>query len=244
MQNSSTHPAPGRVTDLIALKQQGVTVNCRTSFEIVPVNFAQGAAEFKAFVFLCHFSGNYGTTAYTFRKCYAKGCPSNLCPHVSQAVMIANRYLKRDYQRLSLAGIEVEEAVFSLEEMLVKYDELDLGKDPATGGMLTIHDYIRIAEEGNDVTVSVELEVIPAVEHFAREKNEQTFLMADFSIDTLGQKSRFQRCLSCFPTAREDEKKPSAVYTANERLKLLYEEFDKANLKYNPLYFQRFSGNR
>ena len=237
MQNSSTRPAPARVTDLIALKQQGETVTCRTSFEIVPVHFAQGAAKFQAFVFLCHFSGHIGSQAYTFRKCYAKGCPDNLCPHVSQAVMIANRYLKRDYQRLALAGIGMEDLFFSLEEMLVKYDALDLGKDPATGGMLTIHDYIRIAEEGNEVAVDVVLEVIPAVEHFAREKNEQTFLMADFSIDTLGQKSRFQRCLSCYPTAREQGEKPQAVYTANERLKLLYEAFDRADIRYAPRFF-------
>lgn len=237
MQNSSTHPAPARVTDLITLKQQGVTVTCRASFEIVPVNFTQGTAEFNAFVFLSHFSGTYGTENYTFRKCYAKGCPNNLCPHVSQAVMIANRYLKRDYHRLSGSGIEMEDTVFSLEEMLVKYDELDLEKNPATGGVMTIHDYIHIAEEGNEVAVEVELEIIPAVEHFAREKNEQTFLMVDFSINTLGQKSRFQRCLSCYPSAREDSEKARAVSTANDRLKSLFKEFDKAGLQYNPRYF-------
>ncbi|WP_022665609.1 hypothetical protein [Desulfospira joergensenii] len=237
MQNSSTHPALNRVTDLIALKQQGEAVTCRTSFEIVPVNFAQGAAKFQAYVFLCHFSGKCGTKEYRFRKCYAKGCPDNLCPHVSQAVMIANRYLKRDYQRLALAGINLEESFFSLEEMLVKYDELDLGKDPVTGGMLTIHDYIHIAEEGNKVRVEVSLETIPAVEHFAHQKNEQSFLMADFSIITLGRKSRFQRCLSCFPTALEDREKPLAVHTANERLALLYEDFDRADIGYTRNFF-------
>ena len=237
MQQPSTHPAPARVTDLIAVKQQGETVTCRTSFDIVPVNFTHGPADFNAFVFLCHFSGTFGTKEYTFRKCYAKGCPNNLCPHVHQAVMIANRYLKRDYQRLNQAGIQMEDAFFSLEEMLVKYDDLDFGKDPGAVGILTIHDYIRIAEEGNPVSVDMVLDIIPAVENFAQSKNEQTFLMVDFSVDTLGQKAKFQRCLACFPTDREAEEKPQAVTTANERLTLLYQGFDKAGIQYASKFF-------
>jgi hypothetical protein len=53
---------------------------------------------------------------YAFRKCYARGCPNNLCPHVSQAVMIANRYLQRDYRRMEDAGLKVEKNLFTLED--------------------------------------------------------------------------------------------------------------------------------
>jgi hypothetical protein len=237
METSISNPAPNRVTDLIQLKNGGKTVTCRAGFEIVPVHFAQADVRFQAFVFLCHYSGTCGSEEYTFRKCYAKGCPHNLCPHVSQAVMVANRYLKRDFQRLKIAGIQMEETFFSLEKMLVKYDEIDLGRDPSTGGMLTIHDYINIAKEDNEVSVEVGLEFIPAVEHFANHKNEQTFLMADFTITTLGQSSHFQRCLACFSTALEKQEKPNAVYTANERLKLLFKEFDQADISYTSNYF-------
>ncbi len=237
METAISSPAPNRVTDLIQLKNQGETVTCRTGFEIVPVNFAQADVTFQAFVFLCHYSGTCGSRAYAFRKCYAKGCPHNLCPHVSQAVMIANRYLKRDFKRLADTGIQMPDTSFSLEKMMVKYDEIDLGRDPFTGGMLTIHDYIHIAKEGHKVHIDVSLEIIPAVEHFAAKKNEQTFLMADFTIAALGQNSRFQRCLSCYPTARESDEKPLAVHTANERLKLLFKEFDQADIDYMPHYF-------
>lgn len=237
MENFLDRTGPTRVTDLIEYKRRGETVTCRTGFEIVPVNFAQTEIQFQAFVFLCHYSGNHGTQDYTFRKCYAKGCSHNLCPHVSQAVMIANRYLKRDFQRLNAAGILMEEQFFSLEKMLVAYDKIDLGRDPSTGGMLTIHDYIHIAGEGNSVAVDVGLEFIPAVEHFASQKNEQTFLMVDFTITTLGRNSHFQRCLACFPTARERQEKTVAVRTANERLRELFSEFDQAGIAYTAQFF-------
>ncbi|MCK5311576.1 MAG: hypothetical protein KAJ62_05675 [Desulfobacteraceae bacterium] len=237
MDDNAIIDQPNRITDLVNLKKLGYDMDIRLSFDIVPVNFVHKSYEFQAYIFLCKYSGTLNSKSFTFRKCYARGCPNNLCPHVSQAVMIANRYLKRDYKKLLDAGIELEEKFFSLEEMLVKYDTIEPEKDKVTGGILTIHDYINIAKEGNQVDVGIDLEIIPAVEHFANQKTEQTFFMADFNIKTLGRDSKFQRCLACFQTDKEAEEKSVAISTANDRLKLLFQEFDDANIKYKPVFF-------
>lgn len=237
MDNTAIINPPKRITDLVNLKATGTDLDITLSFNIVPVNFAHKNYEFQAYIFLCNYSGMVNSTPFTFRKCYAKGCPNNLCPHVSQAVMIANRYLKKDFKRLFDAGISFKETFFSLEEMMVKYDAVDVKKNETTGGILTIHDYINIAKEGNDVEVQIRLEVIPAVEHFANQKNEQTFFMADFNITTLGRTSQFQRCLACFQTDNESKEKSVALVTANDRLKILYTEFNDANIKYKAIFF-------
>ena len=92
--------------------------------------------------------------------------------------MIANRYLQRDYRRMEDAGIKVENNLFTLEAMMVKFDTTH----QAYGEVMAIHDYINLAREGTDVSVDVQLEYVPAVEHFASHKNAQIFLMADFEI--------------------------------------------------------------
>jgi len=228
---------PKRITDLVNIKKLGHVLDINLSFEIVPVNFAHESYEFQAYIFLCRYSGSFNDKSFTFRKCYAKGCPHNLCPHVAQAVMIANRYLKRDYKRLMDAGISMKEILFSLEDMVRKYEGLESEKDSATGGILTIHDYINIANEGNGVEIQIDLDIIPAVEHFANQKNEQTYLMADFNITTLGKSSSFQRCLGCFSTSHEALEKPAAIQTANDRLKMLFNEFTEAEIQYIPCFF-------
>ena len=141
------------------------------------------------------------------------------------------------HPKLFDAGISIKETFFSLEDMMVKYDGVDIEKKESTGGILTIHDYINIAKEGQEVAVQISLEIIPAVEHFANKKNEQTFFMADFNITTLGKISQFQRCLACFQTDKETKEKPVAILTANDRLKILFSEFDEANVQYSPLFF-------
>jgi hypothetical protein len=215
----------------------GENLTCETVFEIVPVDFAHGNIAFQAYIFLCKFSGTIGSSPYFFRKCYARGCPNNLCPHVSQAVMIANRYLKRDYKRLLDAGIVLAENFFGLEDMMVKYEGIELEKNAETGGILTLHDYINIAKEGNRVDIQIDLEIIPAVEHFAHQKNKQTFLMGDFDITTLGRTSYFQRCFSCYQTDHESREKSVAITTANDRLTLLFSEFDDAMVHYQACFF-------
>ena len=77
---------------------------------------------------------------------------------------------------------------------------------------------------------------MPAVEHFATHKNAQTFLMCDFSVNTLGQTHHCQRCFSCYATEQPEEK-PTAVAVANARLDLLYRQFDQASIHYDKRFF-------
>lgn len=237
MDESTIIKHPKRITDLIFLKELGYDLNLDPSFDIVPVNFAHTNYEFQAYIFLCTYAGTINKKPFMFRKCYAQGCPHNLCPHVAQAVMIANRYLKRDYKKLLDAGISIEETFFTLEGMLLKYNELDLKKDKTTGDILTIHDYINIAKKGNKVDLQINLDIIPAVEHFSNQKNKQTFLMADFNVNALGQTNLFQKCLSCFNTNKEATEKPISITTANERLKILFTEFENAKITYKTIFF-------
>ena len=225
---------PNRVTDLIALKNGGFSVNCQVSFEILPVDFDHRDNPFRAYIFLSRYTGDVDGQEFKFRKCYARGCPNNLCPHVSQAVMIANRYLQRDYRRLQEGGVAIAERLFTLEDMMVKYEDVH----EAYGAVMAIHDYINLAREGNDVFVKLSLEYVPAVEHFANYKNAQIFLMVDFAITSLGKTSNIERCLGCYAQEGEKGEKPDMVDIANERLRLLYEEFDQASVEYEQVFFK------
>ncbi len=231
-QTSSSNPL-SRITDLVEKKKKGFAVTCSTSFEILPVDFAHHDNPFQAFIFLCRYTGTLDGEEYEFRKCYARGCPDNLCPHVSQAVIIANRYLQKDYRKLEKAGVEIEKRLFTLEDMTVKFD----GYQKEHAATLVIHDYINIAREGNDVSVKVELEYVPGVEHFVGYDNEMTFMMAGFMITCLGKIHRYERCLACYQTERETEEKEYRINIANERLKSLYAEFDQASITYEKNLF-------
>ena len=222
-----------RVTDLVECKQQGSAVVCRTEFEILPVDFQHRDNPFQAYIFLCRYAGDVDGAPYTFRKCYARGCPHNLCPHVSQAVLIANRYLQRDYHRLEQAGIPIERRLFTLAEMTVKYEGCQEDREPA----LAIQDYVTMAREGTAVSVVPALELVPAVEHFAGQKNRTMFLMVDFAIACLGKTHRFERCLACYPIDREREEKPEKVDVANARLRLIYEAFMQVGVTCEERFF-------
>ena len=234
MLQATTHFPPLRVTDLIAIKKSGSSVNCQVSFEILPVDFAHRDNPFQAYIFLSRYTGEVDGQEFSFRKCYARGCPHNLCPHVNQAVMIANRYLQRDYRRLEEGGIEIDKDLFTLQDMMVKYDDTYA----EYGSVMTIHDYINLAREGNDVSVKINLEYVPAVEHFAGHKNAQLFLMVSFAVTTLGQTSHIERCLACYPEEKEEDEKQEKIDIANKRLKLLYEEFERAAVKFDNTYFR------
>ena len=225
--------SPNRITDLVVLKEQGFDVVCYPTFEILPVDFAHRDYKFQAFIFLCRFKGSVNGQEYVFRKCYARGCPHNLCPHVSQAVMIANRYLQRDYKKLTDAGIQVKRRLFTLEDMVVKFDEMKEERGP----LLAIHDYINIAKEGNEVSMNIALEFVIGVEHFANYKNQQVFLMVNFSITTLGKIYPYERCLACYEADKEQQEKPQMIAVANERLAILYDEFDQVSIKYEKRFF-------
>jgi len=147
--------------------------------------------------------------------------------------MIANRYLQRDLRLLQKNGIEVESRLFSLDDMVVKFERLHTEEDP----ILTIYDHIHLAEEGNDVEVEVALEQIPAVENFASHKNAQTFLTAKFAVTILGEHHHCERFFACFPTHKADGELRQAVEVANARLTLLYGQFDQVSIKYEKRFF-------
>jgi hypothetical protein len=147
--------------------------------------------------------------------------------------MIANRYLQRDYKKLEDAGVQVKKRLFTLEDMVLKFDEMKEANYP----LLAIHDYINMAREGNRVAVETTLEFVPGVEHFANYQNQQVFLMVDFAITTLGKTHHYERCLACYEEQRETEEKAPKIEIANERLKLLYDEFDQASIEYERRFF-------
>ena len=234
MTGTPTPPAPLRVTDLIKRHQSGSTVVCRTAFDILPVDFAHRTNPFKAYIFLCEYSGTIDGDKYRFRKCYARGCPHNLCPHVSRAVLIANRYLERDYHRLETAGIPIEKKLFSLEEMVLKFDQQKDAADPA----MALYDYVRLAKSGQAVSIRPSLELVSAVEHFDRFETKTTFLMADFAVTCQETTTHLERCLACYPVENEAEERKAKVDIANARLELLYNELEAAGGQAHKVYFE------
>jgi hypothetical protein len=217
---------PRRISDLVAAAAAGESVNLQTDFEILPVEFLHQANPFQAYIFLARYSGTIGARPFAFRKCYARGCPNNLCIHVSQAVAVANRYLQRDYHTLTCAGIAVAEVFFSLEEMIVKFESLK-ADGPAP---LTIPEVIDLAAAGGTVGVELELEIVPAVEHFGHQKNAQTFLSGQFTFRLKDRQYVCQRCFACYASDHDAHEKAQAVTVANARLQLIFDQFARAGI--------------
>ena len=234
MDQNIVHTPPISVTDLALLKEKGAQVTVDNSFEINEVDLAHEEHPFKAFLFFSRFSGSVDGAEYEFRKCYSRGCTHNLCPHVSQAVMIANRYLQRDYMFLEKAGIEVERKLFTLENMLAQFE----AKRDEFVATLILEDYINIAEAGEDISIDVSVEYVPAVENFANYKEKRVFFTGNFNVSHLGETHICQRCFACYAMDREKEDAQVAKELANRRLASIYEEFDKAGIRYNKAFFE------
>lgn len=233
MEETIVHNPPISVADLALLKQKGATITANNTFEINEVDLAHEENPFRAFLFFSHFSGVVDGEPYEFRKCYSRGCTHNLCPHVSQAVMIANRYLKRDYKTLEKAGIALEENYFTLEDMLVKFEK----KRDEFVATLILEDYIHIAGEGEKVDIKVEPEIFPAVENFANYKEKRIYFSVNFNVNYLGETHVCQRCFSCYAMEQEREYMQTARELANRRLSSIYKAFDKVGIQYNNVYF-------
>jgi len=232
MDAAKTHYPPRRITDLVNLKKQGKQVTCTPEFEVYPVDFEHRKAQFQAYVFLCRHNGQVDGQAYSFRKCYARGCPNNLCQHVSQAVMIANRHLQRDYLVLGNAGVEVSEQLFSLADMMVEFED----KKGEDSPIYTVFDFISMAQQGKIIEIKVAIEEVSAIEHFDYQKNAQTFVICDFDCHMDSKQYDYQRCLSCYSTDKEADERAQALIIANARLENLYSEFDKSRIKHNKLF--------
>ncbi len=234
MNDRIIHTPPISVTDLAMLKERGSEVTVDNTFEINEVDLAHEVHPFKAFLFFSRFSGSVDGKEYEFRKCYSRGCMHNLCPHVSQAVMIANRYLQRDYQALEKAGIELEEKLFTLENMLAQFED----KRDEFVGALIIDDYINIAKGGEEVSIDVNLEYLPAVENFANYKERRVFFAINYNVTHLGETHICQRCLACYAIDNEEAERETARELANTRASGIYAQFDDANIKYNKVFFE------
>jgi hypothetical protein len=233
MSQTSVHHPPLRITNLIELKRKGEAITCSPALDIIPIDFSHRSHHFRAFVFIGRFSGTALGEQYSFRKCYARGCKHDLCPRVSQAVMIANRFLQRDYHRLVQGGIDIEQKLFTLEGSVVR---LTAFKDDPKKAM-TLDDYIHLAQAGDQVSINVDLEYVIATEHFEYHQNNQTFLLADFTVTAQGKTAACQRCLGCYPTEREQEEKPVQIEVANDRLSLIYRELDLSSIGYEERFF-------
>ena len=233
METPSIAQFPRRITDLIDAKAAGADVQLEIVFEILPADFHHRENPFQAYIFLARYTGAIDEKVFAFRKCYARGCPNNLCTHVSQAVNIANRYLQRDYHALKTGGINVKETLFSLDDMVIKFDALK-EQGPVA---LSLPDLTGMAKAGKSITVFIELELIPAVEHFSNSQNAQTFLSGEFTAKTSDETYSCQRCFACFATDREQEEKATAIKVANARLALVYNDFKHSGIMYQPHYF-------
>jgi hypothetical protein len=234
METTSPATSPMRITDIVNAKTAGADVVVQTRFEILPVDFQHGSSPFQAYIFLAHYHGAVDDEPFAFRKCYARGCPNNLCTHVSQAVTIANRYLQRDYRELHSAGIKTDQALFTLDDMVVKFERLKATDQSA----MTIPELVGLAQTGKKMTVDLVLEYLPAVEHFANQKNAQTFLSGEITARVTRQVYRCQRCFSCFATDHSVEEKPRAIKVANARLALMFKEFERVGIDCQPQFFQ------
>ena len=123
--------------------------------------------------------------------------------------------------------------MFTLEASVVRL--IDQQEDPKAP--MVIDDYIEMAKGGIRVSVNVALEYVPATEHFEYRKNSQMFLLADFTVTTPGEAATCLRCLGCYPTEREQEKRQVQIQVANDRLSQLYREFDLSSVEYNKAFF-------
>ncbi len=61
--------------------------------------------------------------------------------------------------------------------------------------------------------------------------------MVDFAVSCLNKTHHYERCLACYPMEKEKVEKQQNIEVANERLKLLYEEFDQAAVKHEKIFF-------
>ena len=225
---------PNRISDLISLKENGLSVTCQTYFEMVPLEVDNSGNPVRSFLFLCRFGGTIDGESYGFRKCYARACSDHQCANMYQAVMTAKPYAYADYDRLEQAGIALEKRRMTLEELVRKFD----GMQETYGPTPTIHDDIGMARQGLDVRIDVVLNIMSAQEQLANLKIQTIFFMAAFTVGRQeGKTHRHERCFACYPKDREAYEKKTKTDIANERLKILYNEFDQALITCEKRFF-------
>ncbi|RLC00627.1 MAG: hypothetical protein DRH90_18040 [Deltaproteobacteria bacterium] len=227
------HTPPNRISDLVSLKQNGLSVTCQTYFEIVPLEIDDSGNSVRAFIFLCRYGGTIDGKAYGFRKCYARACSDQHCANMYQAVMTAKPYAYADYDKLERAGIVLEKRRMTLEEIVKKFE----GMQETYGPTQIIHDYIDMARQGHGVKIDPVLNIMSAQEYIDNYKIQRIFLMVVFGITCQGNTHQHERCFACYSKDQEAIEKKEKVTIANERLKILYNEFDNASIKCEKQFF-------
>jgi hypothetical protein len=231
----ASHAPPNRISDLVYLKQRGFSVTCQTYFKIVPLDVDNSGSSLRAFIFLCQYSGTVDGEDYGFRKCYARACSDHQCSsNIYQAVMTAKPYVQADYRALEQSGIVLEKRRLTLEEVVDKFE----GMHEQYGLTRVIHDDINLAREGHDIRIDPVLNFISAQEHVGDFKIQTIYLMAVFRVICQGKTHQHEWCFACYPKDREKIEKQEKIDIANERLKILYKEFDQASITYKPLFFR------
>ena len=128
----------------------------------------------------------------------------------------------------------MDETLFTLDAMVVKFDQLEASDQPA----ITIPELVGMARAGTTISVDLDLGYMPAVEHFANKQNAQTFLSGEFTARAADKTYKAHRCFACFPTDRSVEEKPMAIRVANARLALIFQEFERAGIAHRPDFFK------
>ncbi|MBT8365189.1 MAG: hypothetical protein KJP23_10825 [Deltaproteobacteria bacterium] len=54
---------------------------------------------------------------------------------------------------------------------------------------------------------------------------------------TLGKIHHYERCLACYEADKERQERAQKIDIANERLKIMYDEFDQVSIKYEKRFF-------
>jgi len=107
----------------------------------------------------------------------------------------------------------------------------------AYGPTRIIHDYIHLARQGHDVRIDPVLNRVSAQEHVDNYKIQRIFLLVVFGITCNGETHRHERCFACYAKHLEKVEKREKTHLANDRLKLLYDEFERASIVCEKRFF-------
>ncbi len=226
--------SPGRISDLIRLKEDHASVTCRAGFDIVPMTFAEDDHTYRALMFLCRFSGTAGGKEYGFRKCYARGCPNDRCAATYRAIVAADRYMKADFDRLGRAGIILERPQLELDRYADKIGRR-LRDDESS---VMIQGFIEQAEHRREVWIEPKLSMVHATEQLPKYEMDMVFLMVCFEASYRNHKHNYDICLSCYPLDQEEDQIKEKIHVANERIRSFYDFFRKSSVGFSEKYFQ------
>lgn len=222
-----------RIRDLVRCRQNGTAVTGQSYFDVIPMDVVDGQRSFYALMFLCHYSGLVGEREFSFRKCYARGCPQNGCPRVSVALRTANDHYRMDCLRLEQAGIFLHRRGLTLEKIAAKMERPE--NEPLHVELLD--NVRRLAASEGKLYVEPSLDFVRAVEHHDTYAVATVFLVATLKIGRGNRSCRRERCLACYCLNKEGQEKQEKIFIANERLKSLYREFKEAAIDFEEKYF-------